>query len=616
MGLNEEQKKVVLHGDTPMMVVAAAGSGKSTTLITRVARLLQQGEDNIIVITFTRNTANDLNMKLNALKLKDSNGNVVKAKGKVICNTFHGVCSMIASQAGIKLSSSIKEYEVENIFKKLINDDNTKIDMKDIMSFISYQKNNMIGVDDEFLEKESEYFYDDLRMFYKAYEDYKKKNGLYDFDDYLLVGLDILEKDNMPYKCDYLLIDEAQDSNEIQWRIADLLCPSGAITVFGDGNQSLYGFRGARPELFMDFYKTHENTTVINMNTNYRSNVEIVDRSNYFIKQYFGDYEYYKDAIANSQSQADIELEINEDEEGESQYVADKIQTLLGLGYKGSDMAVLYRNNVQSQTLENELKVRGIDYFIENNGSFFERKEIDIIMNILRLIDNYGDDSAFEKLFKYRCKPFSYLSNQILSDIKRMATTLNTTYFEACIRITAQDWQRSKLVWFVNEINKLKNNVATMSPLLNIITYIIEDFELVDYIDGQYRNAEEKKERLESLENLKKFIRSNTLKSFLSFVYDKNDSRSVPKDNQVQLMTIHKSKGLEFKAVFIIGLCQGKFPSSRSLENPSLMDEESRVFYVACTRAKEKMYLSQIDQYNKFAEEYFGKEEYKMLKGE
>lgn len=598
MGFNEQQKQVILHGETPLMVVSSAGGGKSTTIVARAVKKVKEGKRNICVITFTRNTADDLTRKFKKAGVSSY----------VDVGTFHSICGNMLRREGYNISKRVKDYEIENLFKKIIQDEK-KIDMKDIMSFISYQKNNMRSYKDDFVEKETNYGEEQLRECFRVYEEYKERIGAYDFDDYLILGHKILLENPRKYEFDWVFVDETQDSNKLQMEIVDLLCPSGRITVVGDYRQSLYSFRGSKPELFMDFYKSHPDTTVVNMNINYRSHKEIVEKSNDFIRQYYGEYEHYLDAVPNSEEHADIELMVNDLPEVEAQDVCDKIQTLLSLGYRGSDIAILFRNNVQSQHIENEFKVRDIDYFIESEGGFFNRKEIDIVMCMLRLIDNPADDSAFEKLFRYRCEPFVFLANTILNDIISLSSERDISHLKASTLVHVQPWQSQKLRWFANVIERLKTQHDMGYNLLQLINNIISTLDMEDYIKSNYPNEEEQKERLESLENLKKFIRNNTLDTFLKFVYEKNtSSEKKNSENKIQMMTVHKSKGLEFKAVFVVGIATGKFPSDKSD-----IEEEANVFYVAVTRAIERLYLSQIGTYNQFLEQYYGEQKYPFV---
>ena len=207
---NEQQKEVILHGETPLMVVSSAGGGKSTTIVARAVKKVKEGKKNICVITFTRNTADDLTKKFNKAGVSSY----------VSVGTFHSICGNILRKEGINISKRVKDYEIENLFKKIIQDDK-KIDMKDIMSFISYQKNNMRSYKDDFVEKESGYGEDQLRDCFRVYEEYKDKIGAYDFDDYLILGHKILLENPHKYEFDWVFVDETQDSNKLQMEIVD-----------------------------------------------------------------------------------------------------------------------------------------------------------------------------------------------------------------------------------------------------------------------------------------------------------------------------------------------------------------------------------------------------------
>lgn len=594
---NKKQIEVIKHGDEPMMVVSSAGSGKTTVLIARVVKKCLEGKKNMCCITFTRNTANSLTRKLKQAKVLDN----------VTVGTFHSIIGDILRKEGYNISKRVKDYEVENLFKKIINSDN-KLDMNGIMSFIGYQKNNMIGVDDDFLEKECNYTEDELRACYKAYEDKKNNEDAFDYDDYLLLGHKVLRDNPNKYVFDYVFVDETQDSNKIQHELVDMLCPSNRITCIGDVKQSLYSFRGANPRLFMDFYKYHENTKVVNMNINYRSTIEIIEKSNDFIRPYYNDYKYHEDSIPNSKEHSVIDLLVNNNEDEEAQEVVDKIQTLMGLGYKGNDIYVLYRNNIQCQSVENELRTRGIDYYIESNMGFFNRREIDMIMCMLRLIENPKDDSAYESMLRYRCELFKYISNSTISDIINLSSQRNISHIEASREVYCQAYIKNGLRMFERILNRLILQHNSGLNLSNLINNIISSLKMKEYIKDKFPNQDEFDERMASLENLKKFVKNNTLTSFLKFVYETNTGgEKKNSEDKIQLMSVHKSKGLEAKVVFIIGVKDDKFPSKKST-----LSEEANVFYVAITRAIERLYLSQIGLSARFAKEYFGKE-YTMM---
>ena len=601
--LNESQKKIIKEIDKPLMVISSAGSGKSTSITNKITKLIMEGKSNIIAITFTKNTRIDLQRKIFKLKIKDDRGRLIDIKQRVKVETFHSLCRRLMLTEGLKADNLVIPYEVENVIKKIKPKDD--LDLKDILGFIGYQKNYMRSCEDEFVEKDSNYFIDELRDFYRAYNNYQKENERYDFDDYLLEGYKILQITKDKYTCDYLLLDEAQDCNEVQMKIVDLLCPSHRVTVLGDHQQCIYNFRGSNPELFMNLYQRYENAEVINMNINYRSDKEIVERSNYFIKQYYGSYEYYMDAVANSTENGNIEFIKNSTDTDEALEVADKIQTLLGLGNKGKDIAILYRNNIQSQALEGELRKRGIHYYIDSDASFFNRKEIDMIMCILRLIKDNNDNSAYEKIFKYKCLPLNMLKNDLLSSISAISKNENKNFLESSIEIRTDSWRKNKLRNFHSYIKRLSAKYISGVTLDVLLNDIITLFSLEEYIKGQHSNDEDKVEKIKSIENLKKIAKGQTLEQLLKLAYEGGSVKKIPSDEDIRLMTMHKSKGLEFKNVIIIGVEQGKFPSEKSEEK-----EEARLFYVAITRAKNNMIISQIGEYNKFIEQYFGKINY------
>lgn len=586
---NEQQLEAINHNEKPAMVVAGAGSGKTAVIVNRIKRLVDEGRGTIIAITFTRNSADDLKKKLEKLGVLDKN---------VIVGTFHSVCGRILSMEGLYSYEKIKEYEIENLFNKLYPEE--KVDMQDVKSFISYQKNYMRKHTDEFVYKDSKYSTEVLRMFYTAYENFKDAKKIIDLDDMLLKTYEVLKAKPNTYTCDYLLVDESQDSNLIQHKLAELLCPSRNIMTVGDVKQSIYAFRGAVPQFFMDFDKYYPDAKVIHLDYNYRSKRQIVENANTFIKNYYGTYEHYSDARVVNEESALIDCDVHEDAEAEADTVVKKIKAYLANGVEPSEIAVLYRNNMQAQFIENELKLEGIDYFIEKNGGFFERKEINLILCMLRLITNHNDNVAFETIVKSRIHHFKFFKNAFMTDVRQMAGKMNVSYLDASEMIHGlQTWQRKNILSFIDSIHKLSRQYEDEVSLGRIINNIINVLSLESYLNDKY-TGEDLDDRLESVENLKKFIRNNTVDSFLKYVYEKDDNKKKNDGNKIQLMTVHKSKGLEFKNVIIAGVLDGKFPSSKSDD----IEEEARLFYVAITRAKESLYLSQIGLNSLFIRQY------------
>lgn len=591
MQFNKQQLEAINSINGAVAVIAGAGSGKSTVLVNRIENMVNNNidEKDILAISFTKNTSKDLKQKLQNLNL--SNVNI---------GTFHSICSRILIKEGYDLSNKIRDFEIDNLFKRISGDN--KIDTKGILSFISYQKNYMRKYDDEFVYKETDFYEEDLRMFYKEYEAYKQKRNWFDYDDLLLLCYEILINNPFKYDFDYILVDEHQDSNLIQNKLIKLFCPKGNIFCVFDYRQAIYTFRGGNPEYCMNFKQEYPNAKIINLDTNYRSCKNIVDNANKFIKKYYGTYEYYSDSNANSKHNGEIKTYGNFKREDEAKQIVDLIEDKIKNGEKLEDISVLYRLNSHSIYVENELKLRNIPYYIDNNSSFFKRKEIECVLSCLRLIENPHDDGAFDSLLRIRPYPFTYLCNQTKEEIRKFAAKNGLSLFQSCTLIKCnKSWERNNLKEFDNIVNRLILQYTKNNNLNTLVDNVIKLFKLQEYIEDNYTNKEEIQERLESLKTFKSFIKGNNLSSFITYVYsdEDNNKKDKHKENKVQLMSIHKSKGLEFKNVFIIGIEDGKFPNKRTD-----LIEEARLFYVGITRSKENLYLSQIGLDNLFITEY------------
>ena len=593
MKYNVEQIQAINFKEGALAVIAGAGSGKSTVLVERVKRLIEEegiNSEEIVVVTFTDNSSKDLKSKFKKKKIEG-----------VTTGTFHAICKRILISEGIDTSKQLAPYQIENEFRKL----DEKVQYKDVMSFIGYQKNYGIGINDNFVEKQSDYNENELRDFYKKYEEFKTKQHALDFEDWLILTVDILKKNPNKYNFEYILVDEHQDSNLLQNELIKLLCPSKNVFCVFDYRQAIYTFRGGNPEYCMNFKEYYPNAKVINLSENYRSTKNIVDNSNNFIRKYYGGYEFYKDSIANNKNIGEISLVTNCDKNEEAKNIVEQIKEDLNKGIKPNDIAVLYRNNSNSFNIENELKKEGISYFISStDGNFFNRKEISCVMCMLRLIDNPHDNIAYDTVFNTRMYPLTFMPNIIKDKIRDLSAIKNISLFDASELVKVdKPYQRQNLDTFNEMISKLiiqhKKGIKLESLVDNILTLL----RMNSYIEDKYE-GEQMEERIESITALKTFIRDNTLESFLKFVYGSGKSNKKCEKEDITLTTIHKSKGLEWKSVYIVGIQDGKFPSDRS--NDIL--EEARLMYVAVTRAKENLAISQIFEGNRFVDEYFNSE--------
>ena len=587
VSFNPDQQQAINHFKGSCAVVANPGSGKSTVLVNRIKNLIEVHNVNpsdILAISFTSNTANELKKKLKDMGYTVNVG------------TFHSICKslLITNNAMAYDQKQIQEWQIKQAFSKMM--DNPNLD--DIMSYINYQKCYMKDVNDTYVYKESIYTEDQLKVFYKRYEELKKSLNVFDFNDLLSRTYELQSKLHNTYE--YVLVDEFQDSNLIQNNLLKQWCQSGNLFTVFDVKQSLYEWNGAVPTYCMDFEKHWEGAKVINLNVNYRSAKNIVEYANNFIRPYYAHYEHHEDSIPHKQNDGIIKLETFDNDEEEGIFVANDIERLINSGVEPKDIAVLYRNNKHANFVESQLKRKGIEYEISKGGSFFERSEVAAVINILRLMDNPHDDMAVEGLYSVRVFPLMFIKKDTYKNIISFAGSHNYSYFEAISNFNKYDKnQRRNAIEFEQAIQKLRLQKDKGVPLKTLINNIVKTFRLEKHVYDKVNGKEELEDRLGSFNILKGLAKSDDIDKLLSFA-SQGDIKKKKKKNAVKLMTIHGSKGLEFQNVYLIGVEDEQFPSKKS----GLL-EESRLFYVAVTRSIENLYISQIGDNNKFIKEYF-----------
>ncbi len=602
MKLNKAQEQIINHTTHPVLVTACAGAGKTFSLIQRTIKLVQSGvpQEEITIITFTKNSANDLLRKLKQHNLTGVN-----------VGTFHRVCAKMLIKLGkLDLSKQVREYEVDNIWTKL--NGNEKTDCTQVRSFISYQKAYNIKPNGTYQTFETEYGSQFLTKCYIAYENYKKESGIRDFDDILIDAYEELSNppkgmgtrtDLSEFKATYLMVDEHQDSNVIQNKLIPLLCSTDNIMCIGDVRQTLYSFRGSSPQSFLDFTKTFPNATVIDMNTNYRSCSNLVEQTNTFAHNWYQGA-LFTDTIANNPNDGTITSEYFYEGVDEAEYVCDKISSLLSNNVKPSDIAVIYRNNDMSSLVELQLKQKGIPYKVEGDGSIFKMKEIRAILCILRLATNLEDNMAYEELFNTRTSIFKFMPNAILSEIRNYALSHDVSYAQASGLIhTPKVYQATNLQSIITLIKLVHSQSSNQVSLNKILGTIISTLKIITGIQQEGTYDKDKKEsRIACVNSLAQFTLNSkyTINSFLDLAYGAKTKSTKEEEvtNSIQLMTVHKSKGLEWENVFFIGNQEGKFPSSYSP-----IEEEANVFYVGVTRAKTNIYLTTINS-STFVEQF------------
>lgn len=566
----------------------------TTLLLERIRTLVEEvriPQEDILTISFTRASADELRNKLKKLGLD-----------KVDVGTFHSVCRTLMSSK-YDFNSFVNTYNLKIFMSKKTNEYDLNLD--DILSWISYQKSNNIRHNDlEFKDKESIYTVNQLRQYYKLYEEFKQMNKCYDFDDWLLLTLDEYTKPNLDSKIAfgfakalkkwrYIIVDEAQDNNVVQNLLIDQWCYTDNVMLIGDHKQSIYSFRGAEPEYFMNFYKKYPSCDVITLNINYRSCQQIVDNSNEFIKKYYGFYEKHEDSIANKKDDGFVENYVNPDKPTEAEEVLREIKRLhIVEGVPYSEMSVIYRNHSNADIIETLLKKDNIPYKIFSNGSWLDKFEIKGIIMILRLIKDVTDDEAFEFIFKtFRPYPIKYLKGALFKDVTEIAAENDISYFEAFMELehrTKNKYEINNIRFFINGINRLKIQTEKKLSVEKLITNICTLFRINEIIERKYP-IDSWQDHFESISNLKSISSKMQLEYFLNYI---TNIPSKPSNvDGITLQTIHHSKGLEYDVVFLIGLENKKFPSEKSS-----IYEESRLFYVGITRARERLYISSINE--------------------
>ena len=588
--LNEQQIKAVKHIDGPCLVIAGAGSGKTKVLTTRIAYLMEQGisDTNILAITFTNKAAKEMRERLN----------VMVPGTRVFVGTFHSFGLKIIRE-NLELLGMDKNFtildsdDVLSLIKKIMKD--LGMDIKEISPYfvrnkISFIKNELLT--DALLDK---YFNTEVEKkvieIYHEYLKVLKKNNSVDFDDLLKLPVelfkrnsDVLERYQEHYQ--YILIDEYQDTNEVQYKLSKMLADKYKnIFVVGDPSQSIYGFRGANFRNILDFEKNFKNTEVIKLEQNYRSTKNILDAANSVIK--------------NNKERKEMELYStlgdgvkvkylrSYDEKHEIALIVDEIKKLLKEGYTYQDIAIFYRTNAQSRNVEEVLLKNGFPYKVVGSYYFYNRKEIKDLLCYLRLINNTSDDVSLRRVIN---TPKRKIGNKSVLDLERRADAAGISMFDAI--------DSGKELEFKNIILELQQDALNLS-LTELIDDVLDksglkrELELEHTLEADLRleNLMEFKSITASYEARTGSVNLNDFLDEISLIADISEHQD--DDNVITLMTLHSAKGLEFPIVFITGMEEGIFPHQNAfLEGDAGIEEERRLCYVGFTRAKERLYLT------------------------
>lgn len=587
-GLNDKQKEAVLHVNGPCLVIAGAGSGKTKVLTTRIAYLIEQGipSYNILAITFTNKAAKEMRERLEAL-VPDNN---------TFVGTFHALGVRIirenAPLLGLDRNFSIVDSDdVLSIIKKIIKDNGYDPKLTTpgyIRNRISSIKNEMLTNDEitKFFNTPQDQI---AQKVYYEYVDILKKNNSVDFDDLLLLPVklflnnkDILESYQDRFK--YLLIDEYQDTNDVQYKLSRLLANKyNNIFVVGDPDQSIYMFRGANFHNILNFEKDYKNAQVISLEENYRSTKNILDTANSVIKNNKERKE--KNLWSNNGEGTKTKYLRAYDDKHEIQLVLDEIKKLLAEGYKKNDIAVLYRTNAQARLVEEMFLKANIPYKVVGSYYFYSRKEIKDLICYLRLILNNNDEISLRRVINV---PKRGIGESTLARLEKEAQEQNIPMFQAINKGKEQIFKE-----LILHLTAESENI-TLTELIDLIleeTGIRQEYENDNSLESQLRldNLEEFKSITKTYEERTGSVSLSDFLEEVSLIADISEHQQ--QDDVVTLMTVHSAKGLEFSVVFLIGMEDGIFPHQNSFSAEGL-EEERRLCYVGITRAKEKLFIS------------------------
>ena len=642
--MNDMQKKAVFQTNGAVLILAGAGSGKTTVLVNRIAYLIKYGNAyhsdftyrvpteadaqaleayiqsggelprevesllsvdapqpwQILAITFTNKAANELKSRLETM---------LGEKGAdVWASTFHSCCVRILRRDSdrIGFSKHFTIYDTDDskrVMKevlRVLDIDEKRLPVKYVLSEISKAKDS--------LQTPEEYsdcagFDVNKRMIGQAfakYEEMLKKADAMDFDDIIVNTVKLLKEnpDVLEYyqrRFRYVMVDEYQDTNHAQYVLTSLLAGGYRnICVVGDDDQSIYKFRGATIENILSFENQYEETAVIRLEQNYRSTSIILDAANAVIKNNQG--RKGKTLWTETEGGDKICLRLLTDERDEGRYVADEILNAVATGRSFSDFAILYRTNAQSSSIERALVYNAVPYKVVGGHRFYDRKEVKDVLAYLSVIANPSDTVRLRRIIN---EPKRGIGDTTINNAASIADGLGLSFYDVISHADEYPMlsrAAAKLTDFTKLINKLAESLE-MKEIQDFFDDVITETGYMSSLDLDKETADERKQNvMELLANLVRYMEENeggTLTGFLEEIALLSDIDNYNADSEsAVLMTLHSAKGLEFPVVFIVGMEEGLFPGNQVMYDPSEIEEERRLCYVGITRAKEKLYIT------------------------
>jgi DNA helicase II / ATP-dependent DNA helicase PcrA len=613
--LNPVQREAAEYQEGPLLILAGAGSGKTRVLTYRIAHLIARGIEpsEILAITFTNKAAKEM---------RDRVATLVGSEGRGLwVSTFHSACVRILRQDIEHMPGYTRNFVIydtgdqQSLIKACLkqqNLDEKKFSPRSVAAVISDAKNKLLGPE-EFSSQASDYFQSKVVDIYREYQKKLKMNNALDFDDIIMLTVKLFRENDhiLGYyqeKFRFIMVDEYQDTNHAQYVLIKLLASRYRnLCVVGDDDQSVYGWRGADIQNILDFERDYPEAKVIKLEQNYRSTQKILDAANAVVRNNEGRKE--KSLWTENSEGQPIVCYVADDERDEGRYAVERIRRLHELeGRPYSDFTILYRTNAQSRTLEEQLMKAGLPYRIFSGLKFYQRLEIKDILAYLRVIYNPSDQVSFARVLNV---PKRGLGESTLEKVLEYANEQEMPVLDAVLEaeyipeLTSR--AKKPLVAFAHLMQGLvefsKNSTVTdlVKEILNKTGYqailesegtpeaesrlenLLEFLSVTTEFDQKAAQAAENGDEEESLSGVSGFLEQ------VSLVADIDELD--PAEESIALMTMHSAKGLEYPVVFVVGMEEGIFPSSRSFLDPAELEEERRLCYVAITRAREKLYL-------------------------
>lgn len=596
MKFNKQQQEAIDTINGNIAVIATAGSGKTSVLVHRIENMINNHNINpssILAITFSRKAKDNVVSRLEKLGIHNVNIETFHSFALKIIISVYG-----ANRYKVWTTQWEKEKAIQDICTSLQLCEIEDVPYNGIMTFIALQKVHMKKPTDSLIyPSEMPFQAQDMKCIYKRYEDFKDDKSYIEFDDFLNIANEILDENEDVLNVyqslsQYVLVDEFQDISLSQALLLKKINTDNTMIV-GDPLQAIYSFRGGDSRFILDFDSDYKDVKVINLNTNYRCSANIVETANRLALCIpDSQHRHYVESVANKDGFKTPELRLLPNDKIEAEWIAKQISRLKIEGYNYNDIAVLARTNAQLQRLETSLHDSNISFDVVDGKLFTDLPEIKLILSYFKLAANVNDDEAFSYLYN---KPHRWLNKKFYEEVELNSKRKNIPLYKAMFSIDRRNWR------FKNGIDEIIEVITHIqrkdyTSVTDLVHYLRNRLEIDKFVtkgkqsdDGSYI---EQIDNLDSFENMCE--KYTSIEELLTDLNDLNKEVETDSDEKVKLLTIHKSKGLEFPVVFVIGCNNGLLPHYKNTN----IDDERRLFYVAITRAEKELYLTYTKVYN------------------